>query len=283
MTEPPPASSRWGMPYLQQRKTDFRLMSWTRCQVSTEVSRAEASSLGLIPALLKSTSIRPISCAACSYMSRTDCSSETSARRVSSPSAPSAMSTPTTRAPSSANNRAVSAPMPLAAPVITQTFPSRRPAIRRPPECVGSPSALRRVVDVLDLAVGLERVGTELAADPGLLEAAERGRDADRGVRVDRDHAGLERPRHAQRLCPVPGPDGAREPVDRVVGDRDRLGLVIERDHTGDWAEDLLAGRAGVVRDRSEDGRREPVAGAARRGAPEGDRRVAVHIGGDGL
>ena len=38
------------------------------------------------------------------------------------------MSTPTTLAPPR-NSRAVSAPMPLAAPVITQTLPSSRPAI----------------------------------------------------------------------------------------------------------------------------------------------------------
>ena len=38
------------------------------------------------------------------------------------------MSTPTTRAPSSAKRRADSAPMPLAAPVITQTLPSSRPS-----------------------------------------------------------------------------------------------------------------------------------------------------------
>ena len=39
------------------------------------------------------------------------------------------MSTPTTLAPSAANSRAASAPMPLAAPVITQTFPSSLAAI----------------------------------------------------------------------------------------------------------------------------------------------------------
>jgi hypothetical protein len=50
-------------------------------------------------------------------MPRTWSSSETSATSASSPSAPSLRSTPTTLAPSPANSRAVSAPMPLAAPV----------------------------------------------------------------------------------------------------------------------------------------------------------------------
>ena len=69
ITEPPPASSRWGMPCLQQRKTRLRLTSWTRCHASSEVSSTEASSSGLMPALLKSTSMRPISLAARAYMS----------------------------------------------------------------------------------------------------------------------------------------------------------------------------------------------------------------------
>ena len=59
MTEPPPVSSRCGMPCLQQRKTDLRLTSWTRCQVSSVVSSTEASLIGEMPALLNSTSMRP--------------------------------------------------------------------------------------------------------------------------------------------------------------------------------------------------------------------------------
>jgi hypothetical protein len=68
--------------------------------------------------------------AARSYMPCTWVESVTSACSPSSPTAPSRRSTPTTRAPSSPKRRAVSAPMPLAAPVITHTFPSSLPAIR---------------------------------------------------------------------------------------------------------------------------------------------------------
>ena len=52
---------------------------------------------------------------------------------------------------------------------------------------------------VLDLRVAVERVHPELAPEAGLLEAAERRRHAHRGVRVDREHAGLERARDAER------------------------------------------------------------------------------------
>ena len=60
MTEPPRSfSSRCGMPCLQHRKTDLRLTSCTRCHASSVVSSTEASSLGEMPALLKSTSMWP--------------------------------------------------------------------------------------------------------------------------------------------------------------------------------------------------------------------------------
>ena len=57
--------------------------------------------------------------------------------------------------------------------------------------------------------------------------------------------AGLERARDAQRLGAVARPDRAREAVDRVVGQLDRLRLVAERDDHGDRPEDLLGRRRG--------------------------------------
>ena len=140
-----------------------------------------------------------------SNISRTWSSSVTSATSASSPSAPSARSTPA-RAPSAAKTRADSAPIPLAAPVITQTFPRDVPS-----------SCLRRVVHVLDLGVVVERVGPELATDPGLLEPPN-------GV-VTRTElfelieiTPVSIARDPQRLGPVAGPDRAREAVDGVVG-----------------------------------------------------------------
>ena len=56
------------MPCLQQRKTPRRLTSWTRCQASSVVSSTEVSSVGLMPALLNSTSMRPSSSRARAYI-----------------------------------------------------------------------------------------------------------------------------------------------------------------------------------------------------------------------
>src|SRR5436190_3869466 len=51
-TDPPPRSSRYGIPCLHQRKTPLAFTSWKRCQASTDVSRMDASSAGEMPALL---------------------------------------------------------------------------------------------------------------------------------------------------------------------------------------------------------------------------------------
>ena len=88
MIEPPPLSSRCGMPNLQQRNTDLRFTFCTRSQASTEVSRIEASSSGEMPALLNSTSIFPNSSRARAYMPSTCSGSVTSAWMARSPTAP---------------------------------------------------------------------------------------------------------------------------------------------------------------------------------------------------
>src|SRR5918995_3336557 len=95
----------------------------------------------------------------------------------------SARSATHTLAPSSAKRRAVSRPMPLAAPVMTATLPSRRP---------GNSGLLRGDVDVLHLGVVVEGVRAELAPDAGLLHPAEGRGDSDGGVRVDGEDAGLD-------------------------------------------------------------------------------------------
>src|SRR3712207_7329372 len=76
---------------------------------------------------------------------------------------------------------------------------------------------LRRDVDVLYLGVVVEGVRPELAPDARLLHPAEGGGYADRGVRVDREHAGLYAAGDAQGAGAVAGPDRTREAVDRVV------------------------------------------------------------------
>src|SRR6266536_3599823 len=243
------------MPSLQQRNTLFRFTSCTRCQASSEVWSTDASSLGEIPALLNSTSMPPNSWLARAYMPRTWSSSVTSAWRARSPAASGVRSTPTTFAPSSENSRAVSAPIPPAAPVITHTFPSSRTVTSaghpapRPDDDSWPPASRnpRRVKDALHFGVVVERMRPELASHTGLLEAAERSGHAHRGVRVDRQNAGLDRARHAQRLGAVPGPDRAGQPVDRLVGQPHRLFFRRERDDHRHRAEDLLARGAVVV------------------------------------
>ena len=98
---------------------------------------------------------------------------------------------------------------------------------------------------------------------------------AHRRVRVDREHARLDRARDAQRAAAVARPDRAREPVVGVVRDPDRLGLVGERDQRRDRAEDLLA-RDPVVRPRLDERRRDtrsPCRPAPRRGRAARPRR----------
>ena len=123
----------------------------------------------------------------------------------------------------------------------------------------------------------------ELAPVARLLEAAEGGRHPHRGVRVDRQHAGLHATRHAQCAGAIAGPDRPREPVHRVVGQANRLGLVAEREHGGDRSEHLLPGDAVLRGDRRQHCRREPVARTIRRLSPERDRRLAVQERADGL
>src|SRR5918996_1909987 len=94
-----------------------------------------------------------------------------------------------TLAPSAVKTIAASRPMPPPAPVMTQTFPSSLPAM----------SALRGDEHALDLGITVQRVHPELAAESGLLEAAERSLDAHRGVRVHRENACIDRARHTER------------------------------------------------------------------------------------
>src|SRR5271167_5016039 len=240
MTEPPPPSSRWGMPCLQHRNTLRRLTSCTRSQAASVVSSTEPSSAGEMPALLTSTSMRPNSASASAYIALTCCSSVTSTFSDMSPGAPSERSTPTTRAPSRWNTATVAAPIPPEAPVTTHTLLS---SLMRSPRCV---------VDGLDLGVGVERVRPELTAVAGLLEAAERRAHAHRGVGVDRDRTALDRARHAQGARAVARPDRAGQAIDRVVGQARGIGLTGEGDHDRDRTEDLLARGPRSLADRGE-------------------------------
>src|SRR5580692_11161087 len=134
---------------------------------------------------------------------------------ATAPPVSSSRSTTATEAPSLAKRSHIALPMPLAPPVTTATrstsrcaygmvsslmsillrffplalFPVARFPLARFPRC----GLLRADEDVLDVAERLERVGTELAPDPGLLGPAERRPVAHRRVRVDRERPRLHR------------------------------------------------------------------------------------------
>ena len=120
------------MPCLQHRKTERRLTRCTRSQASSSVSRTDASSSGEIPALLKSTSMRPKR----SRASRVQRADRVLVGDVGDDGVVAAgvgrTSTPTTRAPSRAQAGAVAAPMPPAAPVTTATLPVHAPGHQLP-------------------------------------------------------------------------------------------------------------------------------------------------------
>src|SRR5919107_6299415 len=100
-----------------------------------------------------------------------------------------ARSTTLTLAPSSAKRLAVSRPMPLAPPVTTATFPSRRP---------GMSVLLGGDVDVLCLGVEVEGVRAELAPDAGLLHPPKGRSDPDGGIGGDGEDAVLDAPGYAE-------------------------------------------------------------------------------------
>src|SRR3954451_9653555 len=94
--------------------------------------------------------------------------------------------------------------------------------------------------DALRLEIELERLEPELAAEARLLVAAERD-PRERGVRhVDADGARLDARCDAVAARRVARPDRRHQPVLDVVGDTDRVLLVLERDDGNDRAEDLL-------------------------------------------
>src|ERR1700722_5636326 len=278
MIEPRPACCMCGMTYLQHKYTEVRFTSWTRRQASSPVVRIESSSGGEMPALLNAMSIRPYSAATSANSRWTSASLATSAR-TNMPSASAAadwpactsMSTATTLAPSAASRFALASPIPLPAPVTTATRSCKRCMLL----------LIGRDEHVLGLSEGIKRVRAELPAQARLLEPAERGPVPDRRVRVDRQVAGLHRPGHPDRAAHVTGPDGAGQPVRRVVGELDGAGLVLERGHRHHRPEDLVGVGRRVEADRCEHGRRIPPPGAIRCAAAEGHRRAVRYIGGN--
>src|SRR5437867_624689 len=115
----------------------------------------------------------------------------------------------------------------------------------------GLRTRLRVAEDGLQLEELLEARLAPLAAVARLFVAAEGG--AQVGLRaVHVDVAGADLPGHPARALEVAGGHVAREPVGRVVGDADRVRLVLVWDDGEDRPEDLLARDRHVVADVGE-------------------------------
>src|SRR5205085_9933999 len=98
----------------------------------------------------------------------------------------------------------------------------------------------RRDEDALRLEIELERLEPELAAEAGLLVAAERD-PRKGGVRhVDPDRPGFDAARDAVAARRIARPHGRHQPVADVVRNANRVLFVLERDHSDDRPEDLL-------------------------------------------
>ena len=91
----------------------------------------------------------------------------------------------------------------------------------------------------------------------------------DRDVVVDPDAAGLDLPGGPRDAEDVAGPDRGGQPVRRVVGQRDRLVVGVERQHGEHRAEDLVAARSRALWAVDDDQRRL-VVGARPPGSPPG-------------
>src|SRR6478736_6014653 len=94
--------------------------------------------------------------------------------------------------------------------------------------------------DVLRLQEHLVAPGPAFTPGARGLGAAEGLAQVAHVLAVDEAHAGFDRRGDAGCAADVLGPHIAREAVLRVVGDADRIGLVLERDQAGDRAEDLV-------------------------------------------
>src|SRR6266851_8898805 len=116
-----------------------------------------------------------------------------------------------------------------------------------------------------DLSVKIDRVPAELAAEAGLLVAAERRDRIELVEAVDPDRAGLERAGHLMGAAQVARPDRGGKPVVRVVALKNRAVLIRERDRCADRTENLFARDPHLIVDAGEQRRVDEIALAGSR------------------
>src|SRR4029077_19595593 len=108
---------------------------------------------------------------------------------------------------------------------------------------------LRAVADqhVLGLLIMIEQHLVVFAADARLLVAAERRMRGIGVVAIGPDAAGLDRAAESVAAIGVAAPDAGAKAVERVVGDRERFLVGLERGHRDDRAEDLFLEDAHLI------------------------------------
>src|SRR6056297_253894 len=94
--------------------------------------------------------------------------------------------------------------------------------------------------EVLGLPVVGEHHFVVLPPDAGLLVPTEGRMGRIMVVAIRPDAARLDLSAHAEGAVTVPGPDACAQTVERVVGDRQRLSLVLEGRYRDDGTENLL-------------------------------------------
>src|SRR5436190_11985337 len=113
---------------------------------------------------------------------------------------------------------------------------------------------------LLEIEIWLQPVPPALAAEAGLLVAAERRARVEAVVRVRPHDTGAEPLRHPEDARALLRPHAGAQPVRGVVRLLDCLLRRAEGEHREDRAEDLLLRDAVALRDVREHGRDEPVA-----------------------
>src|SRR5216683_4740879 len=114
--------------------------------------------------------------------------------------------------------------------------------------------------DRFDLRVEIDCVPAELAAEAGLLVAAEGRNWVELVEAVDPDRAGLQRAGHLMGAAQVARPDRGGKPVVGVVALKNRVVFIRERDRCADRAENLLARDPHLIVDAGEQRRVDEVA-----------------------
>src|SRR5690606_34000623 len=99
-----------------------------------------------------------------------------------------------------------------------------------------------------------------MASQAGLFHTTEFHRMEEFAEGVDPNRPGSHPLRYSERFIEVVRPDGGDQPVERVVGDPDRLVQVREGGNREDRAKDLFLGESRVRRNPVEDGWIDEVA-----------------------